>query len=99
MGVNLLNFGVQHTMADMRGWAGDSVALMGNTPPRDVLALGTAADVARAVETLADEVRGQRRIILSCGGGMPPGVPTANIDAFVRAAREHAARPLSAAHV
>ena len=99
MGVNLLNFGVQHTMAEVRGWAGDSVALMGNIPPRDVLALGTAADVARAVETLADEVRGQRRIILSCGGGMPPGVPTANIDAFVRAAREHAARPLSAAHV
>jgi hypothetical protein len=29
---------------------------------------------------------------------MPPGVPTANIDAFVRAARGHAARPLSATH-
>ena len=99
MGVNLLNFGVQHTMTELRSWAGESVALMGNIPPRDVLASGTPADVARAVEALAGETRGQRRVILSCGGGMPPGVPTANIDAFVRAAREHAARPAQAAHV
>jgi uroporphyrinogen decarboxylase len=85
-------------MTELRSWAGESVALMGNIPPRDVLASGTPADVAHAVEALAREVRGQRRIILSCGGGMPPGVPTANIDAFVRAAREHAARPAQTAH-
>ena len=33
------------------------------------------------------ELKDGRRIILSCGGGMPPGVPTENIEAFLAAAR------------
>jgi len=90
MGVNLLNFGVQHTLAEMRAWAGESVALLGNIPPRDVLANGTPADVARAVREMLDPVRGERRIIVSCGGGMPPGVPTRNIEALVDAVAAHA---------
>ena len=90
MGVNLLNFGPQHTMTELRSWAGESVALMGNIPPRDVLAAGTPADVTRAVRNLLDSVEGQRRIIVSCGGGMPPGVPTLNIEALVAAVAAHA---------
>jgi uroporphyrinogen decarboxylase len=98
MGVNLLNFGPQHTMTELRSWAGESVALMGNIPPRDVLAAGTPADVTRAVRELLDSVQGQRRIIVSCGGGMPPGVPTLNIEAFVAAVAAHAGRAYAAAH-
>lgn len=89
MGVNLLNFGVQHTLSEMRTWAGDSVALLGNIPPRDVLASGTPADVERAVREMLDQVHGQHRIIVSCGGGMPPGVPTCNIEALVTAVDAH----------
>jgi uroporphyrinogen decarboxylase len=85
IGVNLLNFGAQHTLSEMRAWAGESVALLGNIPPRDVLASGTPADVARAVREMLDQVRGERRIIVSCGGGMPPGAPTGNIEALVAA--------------
>lgn len=91
IGVNLLNFGVQHTLSEMRIWAGDSVALLGNIPPRDVLASGTPADVERAVWQMLDQVHGQRRIIMSCGGGMSPGVPTCNIEALVAAVDDYAA--------
>jgi uroporphyrinogen decarboxylase len=98
MGVNLLNFGPQHTMAEVRSWAGESVALMGNIPPRDVLAAGTPADVARATRELLDAIQGQRRIIVSCGGGMPPGVPTCNIEALVDAVAAYAGSVHAAAH-
>jgi uroporphyrinogen-III decarboxylase len=98
MGVNLLNFGPQHTMLELRSWAGESVALMGNIPPRDVLAAGTPDDVARAVTDLLDQVRGQRRVIVSCGGGMPPDVPTRNIEAFVAAVAAHSGQAYAAAH-
>jgi len=103
MGVNLLNFGVQHTMTELRSWAGESVTLMGNVAPRDVLAAGTPDDVAGAVQKLLAEVDGQRRIIVSCAGGMPPGVPACNIEAMVNtvaahAGRAHTGRTYAAAH-
>ena len=46
-GINLLNFGVQHTLSDMKAWTGGKITLLGNVPPRDVLAAGTPADVER----------------------------------------------------
>jgi uroporphyrinogen decarboxylase len=86
IGINLLNFGVQHTLAEMRAWTDNRVTLLGNLPPRDVLAKGTPADVARGVQDmlagLGDDLS---RIVVSCGGGMPPGVPTCNITAFIEA--------------
>jgi uroporphyrinogen decarboxylase len=50
-----------------------------------VLAQGTPEDVAASVKAAIEPLRDTRRIILSCGGGMPPDVPTANIEAFVKA--------------
>jgi len=83
IGINLLNFGPQHTVADMMAWTGRKVALLGNIPPRDVLAGGTAADVTRAVTELLESLDDRSRLIVSCGGGMPPGAPTGNIEALV----------------
>ena len=86
IGVNLFNFAFEHSLAEMREWTGGQVALLGNIPPRDVLAAGTPEQVAQCVtDTLAplDDTAG---IILSCGGGMPPGVSTENIQAFLTAA-------------
>lgn len=82
-GINLLNFGVQHTLGEMRAWTGDSITLLGNLPPRDVLGAGTPADVTRAVTDMLNAAGFRSRLIPSCGGGMPPGVPTENIEAFV----------------
>jgi uroporphyrinogen-III decarboxylase len=83
IGINLLNFGPQHTVADMMAWTGRKVALLGNIPPRDVLAGGTAADVTRVVTELLESLDDRSRLIISCGGGMPPGAPTGNIEALI----------------
>lgn len=87
IGVNLFNFAFEHSLGEMRQRAGDSVTLLGNIPPRDVLAQGTPDDVEASVKTALDPLMDRRRIILSCGGGMPPDVPTENIQAFLHAAR------------
>ena len=83
IGVNLFNFSHEHPVNDMRRLVGDHVALLGNIPPRDVLAQGTPDEVRNAVAQQLREMESQKRILLSCGGGMPPGVPTENIRAFL----------------
>ena len=82
MGVNLFNFAFEHSLAEMKAWTGGGVTLLGNIPPRDVLAAGTPDDVRQAVRDALAAVDDTTRIILSCGGGMPPAVPTENIEAF-----------------
>ncbi len=82
-GINLLNFGVQHTLSEMQSWTNGQIALLGNVPTRDVLAAGTAADVERAVTEMLRAVEDRSRLIVSGGGGMPPGVPTENIRALI----------------
>ena len=71
----------------MKAWTGNKIALLGNIPPRDVLAAGTPEDVRRVTRELVDSLKDCGRIILSCGGGMPPGVTSQNITAFLAAAR------------
>lgn len=88
IGVNLFNFAFEHSMSDMRQWVGDDVTLLGNIPPRDVLAQGTPEDVRASVRNLLNELPDRRRVILSCGGGMPPGVSTENIQAMREALAE-----------
>jgi uroporphyrinogen-III decarboxylase len=88
MGSNLFNFSFEHGLDEIRQLAGDSVTLLGNIPPRDVLARGTPDDVERNVAEALAPVSDKRRIILSCGGGTPPGVSSANLDAFCAAARQ-----------
>jgi len=87
MGVNLFNFSHLHSMQEMRAAAGDGVTLLGNIPPRDVLALGTPDEVRLCVRDTMTTLDDTRRMVLSCGGGIPPGVSTANIEAFIAAAR------------
>ena len=86
MGFNLFNFSFEHSVSQMRQLAGDGVVLLGNIPPRDVLARGTPDDVTRSVEESLASVDDRRRIVLSAGGGTPPGVPTENIEALCSAA-------------
>jgi len=85
IGVNLFNFSFEHSLAEMKERAGGKVTLLGNIPPRDVLAAGTPDDVRKSVRTMLDSVEDKSRIILCCGGGMPPNVPTENIQAFLSA--------------
>jgi uroporphyrinogen-III decarboxylase len=88
IGVNLLNFGFQPSLAEMKAWTGGSITLLGNLPPRDVLAQGTPEEVARRVAAMLGAAPDLSHLIVSCGGGMPPGAPTANIRALIRSVAE-----------
>ena len=88
MGVNMFNFSFQHSIGEIHKLAGPEIILVGNIPPRDVLAGGNDADVKTAVRKAFGETGDYERIIWSAGGGMPPDVPTRNIKAFIEAVRE-----------
>ena len=88
IGVNLFNFSFNHSINEIRSLAGDSVTLLGNIPPRDILAMGSQADVRASVRKMIQPCVDHSRIIWSCGGGMAPDTPTANIRAFIQAVRE-----------
>jgi uroporphyrinogen decarboxylase len=60
--------------------------MLGNIPPRDVLAAGSEEDVERSLLELIGGLKDKKRIILSCGGGMPPMVNTANLNRFIKVA-------------
>lgn len=83
MGVNLFNMGTDISLSELRELTGGSVTLMGNLPPRDVLAAASPTRVEQAVADLVSNLHDTRRILFSCGGGMPPGVSTENIRAFI----------------
>jgi uroporphyrinogen-III decarboxylase len=87
IGINLYNPGIFNTLAELRQMSADRLAILGNIPPRDVLANGSPADVRAAVQKLLSETPDKSKLILSCAGGVPPGVSTENIRAFVEAAR------------
>jgi uroporphyrinogen decarboxylase len=87
IGINLYNPGVQTSLTEMRRIGGNKLTILGNVPPRDVLAQGTSDDVRSAVKKLLAEAPDRSRLILSCAGGVPPGVSTANLQAFIETAR------------
>lgn len=87
IGINLYNPGIFNTLAELRRMSANRLTILGNIPPRDVLAKGSPADVAVAVKTLLAETADRSKLILSCAGGVPPGVSTANIRAFIAAAQ------------
>jgi uroporphyrinogen decarboxylase len=83
MGINLFNMGIDVTLNELRELTGNSITLMGNLPPRDVLAASTPSEVEEAVREMISGLNNPLRILTSCGGGMPPGVTTENIRAFM----------------
>lgn len=87
VGVNLFNMGFEITLNELRRLTENKVALLGNVPPRDVLAGGTIQDVAASTVGLLNSLEDRSKVIVSCGGGMPPGVKTENISAFLSAVR------------
>jgi uroporphyrinogen decarboxylase len=87
MGVNLFNFAFDHPINQIRELAGQEVTLIGNLPPRDILAAGTPSEVYSATLEMIKEVTDRSRIIWSCGGGIPQNVSTENLNAFVSAVK------------
>jgi uroporphyrinogen-III decarboxylase len=88
MGVNLFNMGFEVTLNELKKISHNKVTLLGNIPPRDVLAGGTPEQVFQTTVDLVNSLEDKTRIIMSCGGGMPPGVSTENMKAFIDAVKK-----------
>ena len=87
IGINLYNPGVQMTVNQLKEATNNNLTIIGNIPPRDVLASGTTGEVSTAVKELLEGLQDKSKFILSCGGGMPPNVSSDNIEAFMKAAK------------
>ncbi len=89
MGVNLFNMGFDTDLNELKKITENKVTMLGNIPPRDVLARGTEEEIKASVHELKTRLEDPSRVILSCGGGMPPDVTTAQINAFIQAVKSH----------
>lgn len=88
MGVNLFNMGYRTDLNQLKEDTHNQITMLGNIPPRDVLANGNPEDVMHSVWKVKNELKERSRVIMSCGGGMPPGVTTENIIAFIQAVQK-----------
>jgi uroporphyrinogen-III decarboxylase len=89
MGVNLFNMGFDTDLNELKKATNNKVTMLGNIPPRDVLARGGSDDVKESVKRLMDSLEDKTRVILSCGGGMPPDVSSENINSFVETVKSY----------
>lgn len=85
---NVFNFSFEHSIKEMYELAGSDIALLGNIPPRDIMAAGNESDVRDAISKENENTPDNAKVIWSVGGGMAPGVPTRNIIAFMEAVRK-----------
>jgi uroporphyrinogen decarboxylase len=81
--------GYDITLNELKEKTDNKVTLLGNIPPRDVLAYGSPEDVSGAVDELINSLEDRSRVVMSCGGGMPPGVSSENLQAFGDAVKKH----------
>lgn len=84
IGINLFNMGFDISLSELKHLTQNRVTLVGNIPPRDVLASGDKAKVIETTNKLLSSLHENSKVIFSCGGGMPPGVSSENIKAFVQ---------------
>jgi len=87
-GFNVLNWGKQTDIADVKARVGDRMCLMGNVNPLEVGVRGTPEEVRAATLDVLEKSGGEG-IILSVGGGTSPGMPRQNIVAMQRALEEY----------
>jgi uroporphyrinogen-III decarboxylase len=93
MGVNLFNMGIDISLSELKDLTKKRVTLLGNIPPRDVLASDNAESIKRKTIELLNSLPDFSKIIFSCGGGMPPGVSTENITVFIETVRNYKVTP------
>jgi uroporphyrinogen decarboxylase len=87
LGINLYNPGTHMTVSELIEATANKTTRLGNIPPRDVLASGNTEDIRKAVKELLNATPDHSRLMLSCGGGMPPSVSSENIRSFICAAQ------------
>jgi len=90
-GFNVLNWGKQKDIREVKRRVGDRMCLMGNVNPLEVGVRGTPDEV-RAATLDVLEGSGGEGVILSVGGGTSPGMPRQNIVAMLDALRDFNSR-------
>lgn len=86
MGINLFNMAFDTDLNHLKELTGNKVTMLGNIPPRDVLAAGSEDDVEKYLLNLIENLKDKKHVILSCGGGIPPMVSTPNLKRFISVA-------------
>ena len=84
VGFNVLNWGKQKSISDVRKRIGSRMVLMGNVNPLEIAVRGTPEQVREETLKVLEASEGEN-IILSLGGGTSPGMPRANIQAMLQA--------------
>jgi len=92
-GFDVLNFTHKLDIAEVARRTSGRLCLMGNVPPLDLGVRGTAQQVQAAALEVLRKTDG-RNVVLSVGGGVSPGMPKANIEALLAAAREFREKPV-----
>ncbi len=83
-GFNVLNWGKQKDIREVKARVGKRMCLMGNVNPLEIAVRGTPDEV-RAATLDVLEGSGGEGIILSVGGGVSPGMPRENVLAMLEA--------------
>ena len=86
-GFNMLNWGQQTDIADVKRRLGGRMCLMGNVNPLEIGVRGTPEEVRKATLAVLEKSGGEG-IVLSVGGGVSPGMPRQNIQAMQAALAE-----------
>ncbi len=86
-GFNVLNWGKQTDITDVKKSIGDRMCLMGNVNPLEIGVQGSPDAVYKATMEVLEKSQGEG-IILSLGGGVSPGMPKVNILAMQKALNE-----------
>ena len=86
-GFNVLNWGKQTDISEVKKTIGNRMCLMGNVNPLEIGVQGSPGDVYKATMEVLEKSKGEG-IILSVGGGVSPGMPGDNIRAMQKALDE-----------
>jgi uroporphyrinogen decarboxylase len=95
VGFNVLNWGKQTDIAEVKSRVGDRMCLMGNVNPLEIGVRGTPEEVHDASLDVLEKSGGEG-IILSVGGGTSPGMPKRNIEAMLQALDEFNSKRVAA---
>ncbi len=89
-GFNVLNWGKQKDIREVKQRVGSRMCLMGNVNPLEVAVRGTPEEVRAATLDVLEGGLGNdgRGLILSVGGGTSPDTPKENIEAMLGALKE-----------
>jgi uroporphyrinogen decarboxylase len=89
-GFNVLNWGKQKDIREVKQRVGKRMCLMGNLNPLEIAVRGTPEEVRAATLEVLEGGMGDdgRGMILSVGGGTSPGMPRASMLAMLEALQE-----------